>query len=539
MRTPVTVKIKFKSATVDQFIERYSVDVSKGGIFVRTPKPLSVGTSLKFEFQLQDGSPLLEGLGTVVWVRESDPGKPSVSPGMGVRFDELPDASKKVLSRVLEQKEQAEEFSDQPTRVNFEQAQRQEEARKQAEVAAEAEIAARKTGEVEAEEELAKAEAEAEARAQAEAEAKAEAELAQAKADAEAKAKAEAEAREAKAKAEAERLAAEERARRDAEAKSAEDSREENLERILFADKSVSEPAGAKPLTRHSEPDLAAEPPPPAESKSSAAVWIVILLMLAGGGFVYWKFFMNKAGKGTQGGGALIPDTGAAQIKPDTAPPPKPKVAMKVESTPEGAKILVDGKDSGKKTPAVITGLDPERSVEIAFDLPGKKLVKIITKPKKEPLTTTLDAEAKRTVRVSSVPEGATAYLNGKKLGNTPVDLKKPLNPKRTYKVKFQLDGYNKAETKVKGSELTWQRDGIDEVAVISATLEKKGEKVDNKAAPKPRRRRRPRKPKAKSSDDKDDDPPPTKKATPPAKKAAPKAATKKPGGVKKPSWAN
>ena len=35
-RTPVTLKIKFKSETLEQFIERYAVDVSQGGIFIRT-----------------------------------------------------------------------------------------------------------------------------------------------------------------------------------------------------------------------------------------------------------------------------------------------------------------------------------------------------------------------------------------------------------------------------------------------------------------------------------------------------------------------
>ncbi len=39
-RTPVTLKIKFKSETLAQFVERYSVDVSHGGIFIRTKDPL-------------------------------------------------------------------------------------------------------------------------------------------------------------------------------------------------------------------------------------------------------------------------------------------------------------------------------------------------------------------------------------------------------------------------------------------------------------------------------------------------------------------
>jgi len=50
-RGPVSLRIKFRSATLDQFIERYAVDVSRGGIFIRTREPLSVGTQLRFDFQ--------------------------------------------------------------------------------------------------------------------------------------------------------------------------------------------------------------------------------------------------------------------------------------------------------------------------------------------------------------------------------------------------------------------------------------------------------------------------------------------------------
>ena len=76
-RTPVTLKIKFKSETLEQFIERYAVDVSQGGIFIRTKEPLAVGTQMKFEFQLRDASPLIAGEGTVVWTRENDPSRAS------------------------------------------------------------------------------------------------------------------------------------------------------------------------------------------------------------------------------------------------------------------------------------------------------------------------------------------------------------------------------------------------------------------------------------------------------------------------------
>ncbi len=127
-RTPVTLKIKFKSETLEQFIGRYAVDVSQGGIFIRTKEPLAVGTQMRFEFQLRDASPLIAGEGTVVWTRENDPSRPAIAPGMGVRFDRLGDGSQSVLERILSEKaKQAPSrgneatkpplFTDTPTRV--------------------------------------------------------------------------------------------------------------------------------------------------------------------------------------------------------------------------------------------------------------------------------------------------------------------------------------------------------------------------------------------------------------------------------------
>ena len=130
-RTPVTLKIKFKSETLEQFIERYAVDVSQGGIFIRTKEPLAVGTQMKFEFQLRDASPLIAGEGTVVWTRENDPSRPAIAPGMGVRFDRLAEGSQGVLEKILAEKaKQAPQrggtnegqtkppmFTDTPTRV--------------------------------------------------------------------------------------------------------------------------------------------------------------------------------------------------------------------------------------------------------------------------------------------------------------------------------------------------------------------------------------------------------------------------------------
>src|SRR5437764_6981487 len=103
-RGPVNLRIKFRSESSQQFSERYGVDVSRGGIFIRTREPRPVGTRLKLDFQLGDTAPLFQGDGTVVWIREHDASRAGVTPGMGVRFDRLTPESQTTLDTILEEK---------------------------------------------------------------------------------------------------------------------------------------------------------------------------------------------------------------------------------------------------------------------------------------------------------------------------------------------------------------------------------------------------------------------------------------------------
>lgn len=107
-RPAVNLRIKFRSQSLDQFIERYAIDVSRGGIFIRTRDPLAVGTQLRLDFQYQDGAQLMAGEGTVVWIREFDPNRTGVAPGMGVRFDKLTPEGQSTLDQILSEKAKRE-----------------------------------------------------------------------------------------------------------------------------------------------------------------------------------------------------------------------------------------------------------------------------------------------------------------------------------------------------------------------------------------------------------------------------------------------
>lgn len=104
----ITLRIKFKTESLDDFVAKYGGDVSAGGIFIRTKQPLAVGTLLNFEFSLSDSSLLMSGLGTVVWLREHDPARPSSVPGMGLRFDQLSPESQAMHQQLLAHKARRE-----------------------------------------------------------------------------------------------------------------------------------------------------------------------------------------------------------------------------------------------------------------------------------------------------------------------------------------------------------------------------------------------------------------------------------------------
>lgn len=104
-RAPVSLKVRFKSATVDEFIEQYSVDISVGGLFIKTKSPMPIGTLLKFEFQLKDESRLIHGVGRVVWKRDENEAKGSDVPaGMGIKFIKMDADSRATVDRIVAQR---------------------------------------------------------------------------------------------------------------------------------------------------------------------------------------------------------------------------------------------------------------------------------------------------------------------------------------------------------------------------------------------------------------------------------------------------
>ena len=104
-RTPVIIKFRFRSATIDEFIEQYSRDISRGGIFVKHKEPLPVRTLVKFEFKLKTDQAVIRGVGRVVWTRDMAHATRDRPPGMGIKFIKLDDESRQLIERVVAGKE--------------------------------------------------------------------------------------------------------------------------------------------------------------------------------------------------------------------------------------------------------------------------------------------------------------------------------------------------------------------------------------------------------------------------------------------------
>jgi type IV pilus assembly protein PilZ len=83
-RAELQLLIQYRFDTFDEFMAEYSIDLSVGGMFIRTNKPREEGSFVYLQFALKDGSRLIEGLGKVV--RVNPPGDAARTAGMGVEF---------------------------------------------------------------------------------------------------------------------------------------------------------------------------------------------------------------------------------------------------------------------------------------------------------------------------------------------------------------------------------------------------------------------------------------------------------------------
>src|SRR5579884_2196669 len=78
-RAPIELKVDYKK--LNSFFADYTKNISKGGTFIKTKKPLPIGTQFLFKLTVPKRETPFELLGEVVWSQaEGD------ESGMGIRF---------------------------------------------------------------------------------------------------------------------------------------------------------------------------------------------------------------------------------------------------------------------------------------------------------------------------------------------------------------------------------------------------------------------------------------------------------------------
>lgn len=72
----------------DTFLYAYITNVSAMGLFVRTERPLAVGTRVHLNFT-PNGTGAFELVGEVAWINPHKSNGENPNPGMGIRFIDL------------------------------------------------------------------------------------------------------------------------------------------------------------------------------------------------------------------------------------------------------------------------------------------------------------------------------------------------------------------------------------------------------------------------------------------------------------------
>ena len=98
LRVPTHLKVRFtRGSTIEVSSTQ---EISEGGLFLITRRPLSPGTPLHLEIDGGDPGGPIEVEGTVAWIRRTDDGDGPA--GMGIRFDHPDQEKQAAIGRLVE-----------------------------------------------------------------------------------------------------------------------------------------------------------------------------------------------------------------------------------------------------------------------------------------------------------------------------------------------------------------------------------------------------------------------------------------------------
>jgi type IV pilus assembly protein PilZ len=104
-RAPIELKVEYKR--LNTFFYDYTKNISKGGTFIKTERPLDIGTIFLFKLMIPSRDEPIALRGEVRWVvKEGLPRPPEIpadhEPGMGIRFMYEDDQQRHNLEQIVE-----------------------------------------------------------------------------------------------------------------------------------------------------------------------------------------------------------------------------------------------------------------------------------------------------------------------------------------------------------------------------------------------------------------------------------------------------
>lgn len=105
VRAPIELKVEYKR--LNTFFADYTRNISRGGTFIKTTRPLPIGTEFLFKLFVPQLGDALRIQGEVQWiVTEADIAEGrvdhSAEPGMGIRFTYRQGSTQDEIDRVVE-----------------------------------------------------------------------------------------------------------------------------------------------------------------------------------------------------------------------------------------------------------------------------------------------------------------------------------------------------------------------------------------------------------------------------------------------------
>jgi type IV pilus assembly protein PilZ len=108
-RSAIELNVEYKR--LNTFFADYTRNISKGGTFIRTDRPLDVATEFVFALTIRGLNEPLRLRGRVKWIVTSDDATPTSPAGMGIEFQYADDKERRATEAVVE-KLMAEELGE-------------------------------------------------------------------------------------------------------------------------------------------------------------------------------------------------------------------------------------------------------------------------------------------------------------------------------------------------------------------------------------------------------------------------------------------